>query len=50
MSSNQSNAAALRAFRILEILAEADKPLALTDIVSHIELPKQTVHRILKQL
>lgn len=50
MSSNQSNAAALRAFRILEILAEAEKPLALTDIVSHIELPKQTVHRILKQL
>jgi DNA-binding IclR family transcriptional regulator len=50
MSSNQSNAAALRAFRVLEILAEADKPLVLADIVGRIELPKQTVHRILKQL
>lgn len=50
MSSNQSNAAALRAFRVLEILAEADRPLILADLVDRIELPKQTVHRILKQL
>lgn len=48
--SNQSNAAALRAFRILEILAEAHEPLSLMQIVARIELPKQTVHRILKQL
>ncbi|WP_427310641.1 IclR family transcriptional regulator [Cupriavidus sp. H39] len=48
--SNHSNAAAVRAFRILEILSAADGPLSLAAIVEAIELPKQTVHRILKQL
>jgi len=49
-TSNQSNAAAVRAFRVLEILAAAGQPLSLTDLVDVIELPKQTVHRILAQL
>lgn len=49
-TSNQSNAAAVRAFRILEILAEAGRPLSMTDLVEIIDLPKQTVHRILAQL
>jgi DNA-binding IclR family transcriptional regulator len=48
--SNQSNAAAVRAFRILEILSAAGGPMTLADIVAAIELPKKTVHRILKQL
>ena len=50
MKSNQSNSAAIRAFRILEILAESKRPLSLADIVDAIELPKPTVHRILQQL
>ena len=48
--SNHSNAAAVRAFRILEILSAADGPMPLSAIVQEIGLPKQTVHRILKQL
>lgn len=50
MPSNQANSAALRAFRILELLAESERPLALAEIVEEIELPKQTVHRLLQQL
>jgi DNA-binding IclR family transcriptional regulator len=50
MSSTNANAAAIRAFRILEIISEAREPLSLTQIVEQIELPKQTVHRLLKQL
>ncbi|VVE06849.1 Transcriptional regulator KdgR [Pandoraea morbifera] len=48
--SNQSNAAAVRAFRILEILSASGAPMTLAEIVAAIGLPKQTVHRILKQL
>lgn len=50
MGTSQENAAALRAFRILEALAESSRPLALADLVDRIGLPKQTVHRILGQL
>lgn len=49
-TSNQSNAAAVRAFRVLETLAEASGPLSMTDLVKALGLPKQTVHRILVQL
>ncbi len=48
--STHANAAAVRAFRILELIAQADRPLSLTEISAQIELPKQTVHRLLKQL
>ena len=49
-TSNQSNAAAVRAFRVLETLAQAGRPLAMMDLVEALGLPKQTVHRILAQL
>nr|WP_274389423.1 IclR family transcriptional regulator [Paraburkholderia tagetis] len=49
-TSNQSNAAAVRAFRVLETLAQAGQPLSLMDLVHALDLPKQTVHRILAQL
>jgi IclR family transcriptional regulator, acetate operon repressor len=49
-ASNQSNAAAVRAFRVLETLAEAGHPLSMTELVGALGLPKQTVHRILVQL
>ena len=49
-TSNQSNAAAVRAFRVLETLAEAGGPLSMTELVDALGLPKQTVHRILVQL
>lgn len=48
--STYQNAAAVRAFRIINILAENDRPLSLTEIADEIELPKQSVHRLLKQL
>jgi DNA-binding IclR family transcriptional regulator len=50
VTSNQSNAAAVRAFRVLETLAEANRPLSMTELVDSLGLPKQTVHRILVQL
>jgi DNA-binding IclR family transcriptional regulator len=49
-ASNQSNAAAVRAFRVLETLAAAGRPLSMTELVAALGLPKQTVHRILVQL
>lgn len=48
--STQENAAAVRAFRLIDILAKAVGPLSLAEIVDEIDLPKQTVHRLLKQL
>ncbi len=50
MSSTQNNATAVRAFRIIEILSEAQEPLSLVQISERIDLPKQSVHRLLKQL
>ena len=50
MTSTHSNATAIRAFRIIEIISEAQEPLTLAQIVERIDLPKQTVHRLLKQL
>ena len=49
MTSNQSNAAAVRAFRVLELLSSAES-LSLMQIADGLQLPKQTVHRILKTL
>lgn len=50
MESNQSNSAALRAFRILEAVAEHPDGCTLPDIVESTVLPKQTVHRLVQQL
>ena len=50
MTSTQSNAAAIRAFRIVELLAQAQQPLTLMEISNRMDLPKQSVHRLLKQL
>jgi IclR family transcriptional regulator, acetate operon repressor len=49
-ASNQSNAAAVRAFRVLEALARAGRPLSMVELANTLELPKQTMHRILVQL
>lgn len=49
-TSNQSNAAAVRAFRVLEALAEAGHPLSMMELSGRLGLPKQTMHRILVQL
>ena len=48
--SATENAAAIRSFRVLEILAVAGRPMQLSEIVEQINLPKQTVHRIVKLL
>ncbi|MDB4838221.1 IclR family transcriptional regulator [Marinomonas sp.] len=39
-----------RAFSVLECFGQQRKPLRLADVVNDLDLPKQTVHRILKQL
>lgn len=49
-ASNQSNAAAVRAFRVLETLARAGRPLSMMELAHTLDLPKQTMHRILVQL
>lgn len=50
MESNQSNAAAVRAFRVLEVVAQHRDGCALVDVVEAVGLPKQTVHRLVGQL
>lgn len=50
MESNQSNAAAVRAFRVLEVVGEHADGCKLAEIVEAVGLPKQTVHRIVAQL
>ncbi|MDO6594807.1 IclR family transcriptional regulator [Neptuniibacter sp. 1_MG-2023] len=39
-----------RAFTVLECFGQHRKPLRLADVVSDVNLPKQSVHRIIKQL
>jgi DNA-binding IclR family transcriptional regulator len=50
MESNQSNAAALRAFRVLDYVAEQADGCSAAQVVAALGLPKQTVHRIISQL
>jgi len=51
MDANQGgNAAAIRAFRVLELLAQHEGGCALSELVEALELPKQTVHRLVAQL
>lgn len=50
MESNQINAAALRAFRVIDKVAEHADGCAPGDLVAALQLPKQTVHRIVTQL
>ena len=50
MESNQSNAAAVRAFRVLEVVAQHRDGCALATVVEAVGLPKQTVHRLVGQL
>lgn len=50
MESNHSNAAALRAFRVVEVVARRADGCSLTDVVDEVDLPKQTVHRLVGQL
>jgi DNA-binding IclR family transcriptional regulator len=40
----------VRATRILELLAGADKPLGLTRIAEQLDIPKSTTHKILRDL
>lgn len=39
-----------RAFSVLECFGQQRKPLRLADVVNELDLPKQTVHRMIKQL
>jgi DNA-binding IclR family transcriptional regulator len=50
LESNQSNAAAVRAVRLLEVVAQQRDGCALAVIVEAVGLPKQTVHRLVGQL
>lgn len=46
MSSETRIPTNLRTLLILEVLGREDKPIAATEIVDHMGLPKQTVHRL----
>ncbi|WP_326544027.1 IclR family transcriptional regulator [Pseudorhodoferax sp.] len=50
MESNQGNAAAVRAFRVLEEVARHPDGCALPTLVEAAGLPRQTVHRLVEQL
>jgi DNA-binding IclR family transcriptional regulator len=50
VESNQSNAAAVRAFRVMEVVATRTDGCRVSDLVEAVDLPKQTVHRIVAQL
>lgn len=39
-----------RAFSVLECFGRHQKPLRLSDVVTELDLPKQTAHRLIKQL
>ncbi len=45
-----SSAAALRAFAILETVAQSDRPVSMTDVMQAVALPKATVYRMLSLL
>jgi len=50
MESNQHNAAALRAFRLIEVLGQHQDGCSLAELVDALALPKQTLHRLVGQL
>lgn len=50
MESNHSNSAAVRSFRILEVVAGHQDGCAVTEVAEDVALPKQTVHRLVAQL
>ena len=50
MESNHANSAALRAFRILEAIAQHLDGCTVAEVAASVELPKQTVHRLVCNL
>lgn len=50
MESNGENSAALRAFRVLEAIAQRLDGCSMAEVVTAVELPKQTVHRLVGTL
>lgn len=50
MESNQGNSAALRAFRVLETVAQQADGCTLPELVAAVGLPRQTLHRLVEQL
>lgn len=50
MESNHSNSAAVRSFRVLEVVARHENGCGPMEIAAALELPKQTVHRLVAQL
>lgn len=50
MESTYSNAAAVRAFRVMEVVAQHENGCSLMQLAEAVELPKQTVHRLVAQL
>jgi len=50
MESNYGNSAALRAFRVLEVLAQHTDGCTLAELAAAVDLPRQTVHRLAEQL
>ncbi|ONM65374.1 hypothetical protein B0B25_31395, partial [Pseudomonas aeruginosa] len=50
MESTYSNAAAIRAFRVIEAVTQQPDGCTLAGLVERLALPKQTLHRLVEQL
>jgi len=50
MESNHANSAALRAFRVVEVIAQYLDGCTMAKVVAAVDLPKQTVHRLVRTL
>ena len=49
-TAKESGSALQKAVLVLDVLFESDQPLGLADISAKLDLPRQTVHRIVRQL
>jgi len=49
-TSKESGSALQKAILMLEVLFESDQPMGLADISTKLDLPRQTVHRVVRQL
>ncbi len=49
-ASNESGSALQKAVLILDALFETDQPMGLAELSSTLDLPRQTVHRVVRQL
>ena len=47
---NNRGSALEKAIKVLNVLTTSDRPLALTEIAERLNLPRQTIHRVVQSL